>query len=239
MTDKNDEIRYFLENIPDAFQIMETGIDIETQKEYFEYSDSFDRGQLSDEKTLHLGSILHRVDSEPIVKRRGLTLLAHLGTITAYRQIEKYYENPDPELKAWAALALQECRMFLESTLLDDSVGFIATGLGGLMDKMRFYFLVLSSTGTEFTATQQEIIESELGLVAKNLNCIVETLKPSGTFVELTALVPHDVAVATFIESGIEKCNALGNIVLEHYYVTNQSIPDAMEIHDIIRKVRG
>jgi len=238
MTDKNDEIRNFLAHIPDTFQIMETGIDLQTQKEYLEYSDSFDRGQLSDEKTLHLGSILRMVDTEPIVKKKTLTLLAHLGTIAAYRQIEKYYENPDPELKAWAALALRECRMFLESILLDDSVGFIATGLGGLMDKMRFYFLVLPLTGTEFTATQQEIIESELGCVAKNLNCMVETLEPSDTFVGLTALVPHDVAVATFIETGIQKCNALGNFVLEHYYVTNQSIPDEMEINEIIRKVR-
>lgn len=63
MTDKNDEIRHFLENIPEAFQIMEAGIDLQTQKEYFEYSDSFDRGQLSEEKTLHLGSILRRVNS--------------------------------------------------------------------------------------------------------------------------------------------------------------------------------
>lgn len=239
MTDKYNEIRNFLESIPETFQIMEAGIATQTQKEYLEYSDSFDRGELTDEDTLRLGHILRMVDTELTVKKKTLTLLAHLGTITAYRQIEKYYENADPELKAWATLALQECRMFLESNLLDDSVGFIATGLGGLKDKIRFYFLVLPLTGAQFTAMQQEIIESELGHVAKNLNCILETFKPCNTFVGLTALLPHDVAVATFIETGIKKCNELGDFVLEHYYVTNQNIPDEAEINDIISKVRA
>src|SRR5690606_28649815 len=157
--------------------------DIQTQTEYFEYSHSFDRGELTDEETMHLGGILHATESKPIIKKKTLALLAHLGTVTAYRQIEKYFVYPDPELKGWAALALQECRMFLESTLLDSSMGFISTGLGGLADRMRYYFLVLPLAGAEFTEEQQKIIDTESKDVAKKLSCIVESVNPSAIYV--------------------------------------------------------
>jgi hypothetical protein len=217
---------------------MEAGVDIQTQKEYLDYSESFDRGELSDEQTTHLGSLLWLPKVPPEQKKRALTLLAHLGTVTAYRQIEKYHEGGDPEVKPWAALALQECRMFLESTLLDESVGFIASGLGAVKDKMRFYFLLLPLADARFSASQHEIIRSGLESVASELNCNVENLYPSEAFFGLTALVSNDVAVATFIETTIKRCNEVGNFVFEYYYVTNQNIPDDPEISEIIRKVR-
>lgn len=238
MTNNDEEIREFLESIPDNFRIMETGVAIETQREYLEYSESFDRGELTDEQTLQLGGILRLPDATTTSRKKVLTLLAHVGTITAYRQIEKYYENADPDVKPWAALALHECRMFLESTLLDENVGFIVSGLGGVKDKMRFYFLLLPLTGAQFTAAQHEIMRNELECVAKALDCCVENLHPSDTFVGLTALVSNDVAVGTFIDAVIQKCNETGDFVFEHYYVTNQNIPDEAEINEMITKVR-
>lgn len=237
MTDTTEEIRQFLESIPDTFRIMETGVDIETQKEYLDYSESFGHGELTEEATSQLAGLLWLPDTTVTSKKKGLTLLAHLGTISAYRHIEKYYQNPDPEVKSWAALALEECRMFLESTLLDESVGFIVSGLGGTADKMRFYFMVLPPIGTHFTTEQHNVIEIQLRSVASELNCIAEKFYPSDTYVGLTALVPHDVAVGTFIEAGIHRCNELGELVFEHYYVTNQKIPDEAEIGQIIGKI--
>ncbi|WP_373496047.1 hypothetical protein [Aquiflexum sp.] len=171
-------------------------------------------------------------------KKKALTLLAHIGTITAYRQIERYYRNPDEEVRKWAVLALQECRMLLESMLTDENMGFIISGLGGLKDKLRFYFLMLPASDKPFTTPQKKIIKEEVNLVAKDLNCIVETVDPADKFVGLTVLVPMDVAVGTFIETGIKKCNVLGDFVFEHYYVTNTDIPDLKEIEDIIKIVR-
>ena len=171
-------------------------------------------------------------------KKKALTLLAHLGTIIAYRQIEKYNKHPDKELKQWTALALQECRMFLESTLTDQNMGFITSGLGGHKDKLRYYFLMLPSNERVFTSIQNAIVKNEINLVAKDLNSIIETVDFSGKFIGLTALIPMDVAVGTFIETGIEKCNEQGDFVFEHYYATNGNIPDESEIDDIIKKVK-
>ena len=238
MADKHEEILKFLEDIPETFSILEEGIDEQTQNEYLNYSHSFEQGELNDDETMHISGMLFSTKTPPEAKKKALTLLAHLGTITAYRQIEKYYNTPGNELKTWAALALQECRMFLETSLTDESTGFISSGLGGLDDKMRYYFLVLPSGEKPFTSTQQTIIENEFDLVARDLNCVVETVDSSGSYMGLTALVPLDVAIGTFIETGIEQSNELGDFVFEYYYVTNMDIPGKDEIHDIIKKVR-
>ena len=239
MTDKHKDIQKFLENIPDKFDILEEGISLETQKEYIDHSHTFDRGELSEKETIGLGKILFHPKVPLEGKKKALALLAHLGTIVAFRQIEKYHNGPDKELKQWAALALQECKMFLSSSLLDENTGFISTGLGGLKNRLRYYFLILTSTGKPFTKTQKDVIKNEFPIVCKDLNSVLETVDPADTYVGVTVLIPMDVAIGTLVESGINKCNELGDFVFEHYYVTNHNIPDKSEIDDIIKVVKG
>lgn len=239
MTDKEEDIRKFLENIPDQFDVLKEGIDIQTQMEYLDYSHSFTQGELTESEMINLENKLYDARTEINTRKKIITLLAHLRTISAFRQIEKYYNNPENDIRNWTALALQECKMFLESTLTDESTGFISTGLGGTNNKLRYYFLVLPLTDNLFTRNQQRIIKEEYLLIAKDLNCIIETVYNSDTFVGLMVLVPMDVAIGKLIEKGIQKCNELGEFVFEYYFVTNQDIPDDLEIIEIIRKVRA
>lgn len=239
MNDKEEDIIKFLENMPDKFDILKEGIDMQTHMEYLEYSHSFGQGELTEKETINLGNMLNDARTKIDSKKKIVTLLAHLGTISAFRQIENFYNNPENDIKKWTALALQECRMFLESTLTDESAGFISTGLGGINDKLRYYFLVLPLTDKLFNAIQFRIIKEEYLLLAKDLKCIVETIDNSDTFVGLTVLVPMNVAIGTFIERGIQKCNELGEFVFEYYFATNQDIPNSLEIIEIIKKVRG
>ncbi len=238
MKDKHQEIQDFLKKLPDDFDILEVGIDMKVQKEYLDYSHSFDHGDLTEEETLHLSRLLFDTNVSLDGKKKALALLAHLGTILAYRQIEKYYKNSDKKLKQWTALALQECKMFLQSTLTEESIGFISSGLGGLENRLRYYFMVLPLTEKPFTDKQKDIISDEFKLVCKDLNSVLESTDLSGRFVGLTILMPMDVAVGTVAETGIEKCNELGDFVFEYYYATNQDIPDENEIEEIIKKVR-
>jgi len=238
MTENNEDIEKLMEGIPDRFDILEQGIDIQTQIEYTNHSHSFDKGELTEEETIGLGIILLDKNVPLDKKKRALVLLAHLGTIVAFRQIEKYMNHPDNELKQWTLLALQECKMFLEGSLCDENMGFISSGLGGLDNKLRYYFLVLPLTNQRFTNTQKEIIKNEFPLVCKDLNSILETIDLSETFIGITVLVPLDIALGTVIETGIKKCNDLGNFVFEYYYATNQNIPDLKEIENIIKIVR-
>ena len=238
MKDGLEDIQDFLESLPDKYNILEEGIDIQIQKAYIKHSDTFDQGVLTENETIELSNILFN-ENEPLDKKKGaLILLAHLGTIEAFRQIEKYNNDPDNELKQWTLLSLQECKMFLESSLLDESTGFISSGLGGLANRLRYYFFVLPSTNQSFSKRQKNIIKNEFQLVCKDLNSILETINFSDSFIGLTILVPLDIAVGVIIETGISKCNELGDFVFEHYYTTNDKIPEQSEISDIIKIVR-
>jgi hypothetical protein len=238
MKDENDAIERFLDSIPAKFKVLEEGIAFEIQKEYLDYSHSFDQGVLSDQGIEQLGSFLFKPDFPIEGKKKALTLLAHVGSISAFKKISEYYENPDQEIKQWTALALQECRMFLESELSDENIGFISTGLGGTKDKLRVYFLVLPLAEKRFTKNQFEIIEKELTQTGKTYHCDIESFDFQELYVGLTVLIPIDVAIATFIDNGIKSCNIFGNFVLEHYYAGNTEIPDKNEIERIIKIVR-
>lgn len=239
MKDDHDQIRQFLDSIPEKFQIHQEGVKIEIQKEYLDYSESFQHGILTGEEIEKISQIILNNETPDEAKKKGLVILAHTGSISAFRQLSKYYEKAEGDLKKWASLALQECRMFLESELSDENIGYISSGLGGTKDKLRVYFLVLPLDNKTFNEQQHKIVENELKQTAKELNCDIESYDFQANYVGLTVLIPMDVAIGTFIDTGIKSCNEFGNFVLEHYYAGNIGIPDKKEIIEIIEIVRN
>ena len=239
-TMKNDqnEIQSFLKNLPDTFEMMDEPISLEVQKEYIEYSHSFGYGEISEEETTRLCNFL-TTDSPAVAKKKALGLLAHLGTIPAFRGIEEYYKRADnQELKQWAVLALQECRMFLESSLTDESVGFISSPMGGQDNKMKCFFMVFPVKET-FTEIQQKVIKNEFPMTFRNLNAELQTINFTDRYAEIIALIPFDVAIDTIMQTGIKKCNELGEFVFENYFATNVEVPNEKEVDEIIKKVKG
>ena len=67
---------------------------------------------------------------------------ASWGTAEAYRLLQEYCTRPDPALAQWSRIAMYECRMRLESDLLDEPVGLISTGLGGDGERLRYIFVL-------------------------------------------------------------------------------------------------
>jgi len=66
--------------------------------------------------------ILLSKKSEIEDKKRALIILAHKGRLDVYKILEEYEKNPDPELKIWLNLAIQECKNFMESDIMDKPV---------------------------------------------------------------------------------------------------------------------
>lgn len=239
MQDDSENIKKFLDNLPDNYDLLEEGIDKKVHEEYVGYSGSFGTSELEKKEIMVLGKALQYPNGDHVMKKRALVILAHTGMITAFRQIEAYYKNPDKELRQWAALALQECKMFIESALLEESRGFISTGLGGKGDRLRYYFLVLPLTDETFSSTQKKILKDEFSQACKNLNSMMEMMDLTDKYAGFTVLVPMDVAIGSVIDTGIKNCNEMGEFVFGYYYVTNQDIPDADEIEKAIAIVRG
>lgn len=238
MKDLHEEIKKLMENIPAKFIISEQGINNEILKEYTEQSDSFTRSELSEDDTLFISSALFKKNIPIKTKKEALLLLSHVDNITAYREIEKYCNCPDEELKDWALLALQESRMFLETSLDEENHGFISTGLGGIGNRLRYYFLILPSTEKPFTDLQKNIIRDELTDACTRTDSIIEKIDYGETYTGLTILIPMDVNVEAVMEAGLRKCYEYGDFIHRDYHVANTGIPDDKEIQDLIKILR-
>ena len=136
-----DKIQEIFGQVPGSFSILEEQIDIDLQMEYFEVS-RLAKKDLDKALTLNEKDEIFNPELDRSKKKALFARLASLENVGAYRTIEKYLKEDHQDLRNWAILALQESRMLLESTLLDENQVFISTGLGGKGSLLR-YFIVL------------------------------------------------------------------------------------------------
>ena len=152
--------------VSDNFSVMESAIDLSMQEEYLKFEKTIDFDNIDYKNVLMERKKLF-FESTPIEsKKRILILLAHFGTPESYTTIEKYLKISGQDLRDWGLLALKECRMFLESSLLDEDGVIISAGLGGKGNKLRHYFIISSKNDSPFTKLQEEIIEDKFGIAS-------------------------------------------------------------------------
>jgi len=118
-------------DVLDNVTLIDEPIDLSIQDAYFAFSETIDFDNVDYKEVLTGSDRLFYKDTPTETKKRILILLAHLGTPESCRILEKYLKNAEPDLKDWALLSLKECRMFVESVLLNAEGGFVSTGLGG------------------------------------------------------------------------------------------------------------
>jgi len=233
--ESDDQIRDMLDDIPERLTLAEDGIDTSVQQEYLEYTDGLDFGQYSEEDISARSHGLFSSSTPLKDKRETLAVLAHRGTLEAYRTIERFLETAEQTLEAWGVLALQECRMFLESSLSDRNVGILMTGLGGENNRLRYFLVIRPRSDVVITGAQKETVERGFSYICSKLDSILEEIQVHQYYVTMKVLIPMDVAVAEIIEGGIDECNTFGDFLDEKYYVTNVRIPTEAEIQHYIR----
>ncbi len=235
--ESDSQIRDILENIPERLAVAADGVDSSVQQEYLEYTENLDFGRYSEEDISARSHGLFNPSAPLDHKKETLAVLAHRGTLEAYKTIEKFLETSEQALKDWGILALQECRMFLESSLSDRNVGILMTGLGGENNRLRYYLAVRSRSDAALTDAQKETVERSFSYICSKFDSILEETQPHQYYVTMKVLIPMDVAVADIIEGGIDECNIFGDFLDENYYVTNVKIPTEAEIQHHIREM--
>ncbi|OWY20245.1 hypothetical protein C7N43_21820 [Sphingobacteriales bacterium UPWRP_1] len=243
MRDKSlkDQINDAISQIPQQLVVLESAIDPGLLKEYFEKSTEV--AGLREEDAENVESLKDALFDElgDIEKKKIIMLLlAHTGSVTAYRILEEYGQVvQEPVLKKWMLLALQECRMFLESELLDETHGFILSGLGGSGNKLRYFFVVVAAEPNALTPFQQQRVESEFESICRQYHTQIEQVILNPDYVAFIALIPIDVTVNDFIDRGIEQSNELGNFLLTVYLITNMEIPTPEQLTEYIEQMRN
>ena len=225
------QVREILESIPDDLQVLEQGINSKTQDEYFSLSAKIEKTNDSEQDLINKADTnLFDNTVSADLKKEYLIRLANLGTIPAYRLIEKYLKNNHDHLKDWAVLALRECRMILEYVLLDEEQGFISTPLGGKGNMLRYYIVISARNKFYFNENQQDIITEGFEKTAGDLNSEIEEYNFNKNHCLIKLLLSNYVALDELVLSSIKTCNQSEDFIRIHYMATNQKKPTEQEI---------
>lgn len=213
----NEEIRNKIDSLmkgnSNEFKVIEFGIDFQVVQQYLKRM-SLNQDKLSpqllEEKTNQLNDL--DIDEQKTI----LTHLARSGSVASYRALEAYMDNQEnEEMQKWAVVALQHCRMHLENDLLDEPVGFIATGLGGKGVKIRYYFVLESKEKLKKVILDEVIYQYENIVV--NYDAEIEEVKVFENYIRVKILCPINVQLNELIEEGLENLPFL----VDNFVATN------------------
>jgi hypothetical protein len=233
-----DKIQEILGNLRGNFNVLEEQINIDTQLEYFESSKGI-KNSFDSAETLNTKENLFSIHTALAEKKTLLSRLASINDVEAFRALERYKNNPDPELKDWAILAMQESRMLLESNFLDENQVFISTGLGGKGLKLRYFVVFLANENVILSNFQKKITKNETEFIFKKYDAEIEEVKFSDIFVTVKSLIPLSVHLNNLFEEIVTECNQFGDFLQSNFIVTNVKELEEEEIYKIIESAEN
>jgi hypothetical protein len=231
-----NNIQKALENLPENFSILEERIEIEVQMKYFEFVKKVRKMNISDECFANREELFSdEVDIDR--KKEILSVIANLDEVKAYRTIEKFVEVSDGELKQWSILALQESRMLLQSSLLDEQQMFISTGLGGKGKKLRYFVVFINQNRNELLTTrQQKLVKDELIYEIKGSQGEFESMDFMEGFSSALVMLPLSCEIREVFQNVVDECNQYGNFLHEDMIVTNVKVMSRSEIIQLLHQ---
>lgn len=229
-------IQKVLEDLPQNFSILEEQIDIDIQMKYFELAQKI-RSKNKAVQYFKKREELFLPETDFERKREILLAIATLDDVKAFRTIEKFVSQSEGEIKKWAILAFQESRMLIQSSLLDEQMVFISTGLGGKGQKLRYYIVFINNNRERIlNATQQKILKNEIIFELNKNDGEFESMDFSKGFSTVLAMLPLQSDLKKVLRNIIDECNQYGNFLDEDMIVTNVKIMSRSEILDMLRQ---
>jgi hypothetical protein len=229
-----ENIKGVINSIPDNFKILEESIDIEVQKEFFESTKNI---SLDPEMDIlnEMISKLNQGNTSIDDCKTLLQKIALIDSVEAFRAIETYTINPRQELKEWSVLALQQSRMVLQCSLLDEQQVFISTGLGGKKDKLRYYLIFpYNLTIHKINKIQKEALQKELDFFLSKHNGETEYTEFEKRYATAMTLIPLKAPIPDIIREVLNECNQFGDFLSPDVMITNMKKLSPDEILKII-----
>jgi len=239
MEEKNENLKKIqdaINSLPDNFSILEEQIDVELQMEYFEFTKDKTNNQPIDNFEEAEEKLYFSQTTEEEIKQLLVRLAAH-DNVECFRIIERYKNQAAGMLRNWAILAIQESRMILQSSLLDEQQVFISTGLGGKGQNIRYFITLLSrNPDTEFTETQKRMITDEFSYFLSKSEGELEEMKFIDGFALGLFLFPLKKNLQDIFKSFIDECNQYGNFLKEDVIITNVKQLTVDEIKEFLNQ---
>jgi hypothetical protein len=232
-----DKIRELMGGNPGSLTVMEQQIDADVQLEYYHCAKNMD-SDFDSEKVLREKDVLFMQDLPVEIKKKLLIQLATIGKIEAFRTLEKFVHNRENGLTDWATLALQENRLLLESRLLDENQVLISSGLGGKGLKLRYFTVLMTRTGMDFSDFEKKLVISEVRFALKNCRGELETIYFDRELCRILSVIPLQVPIQGLFDSIIKECNQYGDFLNPDCMITNVKILSVNQIRKLMRPKR-
>ncbi|MEN8157003.1 MAG: hypothetical protein ABFS10_08635 [Bacteroidota bacterium] len=217
-------------------KILEQQIDLDLQVAYYECSKK-QRGEVDEQWALDHARYLDEPGYTDQVKKEILARLASIGRVECYRIIEAYVQTATDSLRDWALLALNESRMLLESNLLEENQVFISTGLGGKEQKLRYFVVLITSSGRDLDKTQQKVITNEFDYILRKYDAEVEEISFSENMAAILLLMPMNHPLKIVFREAIDECNHYGGFLNDDFIVTNVKTLSFSEIKEFLERL--
>lgn len=216
---------------PEKIRIVETNVDADVQLEFYGLMQK--AGE--DTSSPNLQSLFDQLESSEDFETKKLLLvdIAATGEVEAFRFLEKYLAACDENIRKWALLACQQCQMFLESSLMDESKIYVASGLGGKDYRLRYIFVLAGAKKEEYTDFHKKIIANEVDYFLKKADSISENLRYDFNYAICTALIPLSEDVVALVQSIIDEVNQYGSFVTPSIFITNEKPVDREKLDKI------
>lgn len=231
-----NNIQKALEDLPENFSILEEQIEIDLQMKYFEFADK-KRNKVLVNKCYESREELFDPGVSDDRKKEILSCIATIDEVKAFRTIEKFVNQSEGEIHQWGILALQESRMLMQTSLLDEQQIFISTGLGGKGKKLRYYVVFIGRNQNKLLSkSQQKLLRNEL-IYALNLNDgEFESMAFMEGFTSALVMLPLKTDIRKVFNDVIDECNQYGNFLDEDLIITNVKTFSRSEIIQLLQQ---
>ena len=234
---KIEDINQLLAMAGPNLSILEEEVDIKVQKEYFEMINLLsqhleDYQKISIQYQENIDDLFDEALDEE-VKKKMLVILASIDDVTVYRKIESFSKLNTP-LQKWSIIALQQSRMLIQSTLLDDPGVFISTGLGGHGLLLRYFCVFFNRLSGQLQAFQQNTLKNEAETAIKSAEGYIESTEFKDDYTIMLLLLPLKTDLQPLFAGIIDECNQYGNFLHENMIITNVKKLTTEEIYQLL-----
>ena len=225
-----EQLQELLGQLPTEFKVVEHGFDPNLVANFQKLAQDI-RKEMEDEGKAEVAAIqdqLNTITDQDQLKKY-VTQLSIIGSVAALRALEAYEKKASEDLLKWTQMSLTQCRIKVESELLDEPISYITTGLGGRGNKIRYYMAAKSPE--KLTPGRVQFAYQEFKDLTKEWKAELESMENMGTYLLFRMLVPLNVMIPDMVTEGVERCGFLDS----QFWLSNMHKPTDEDLEEWLK----